>query len=1140
MAQQITVNVGAAGKEVQSYRIITGVKGGKPVHIIAKNGVNYELIDEATGLAPEAIATRRNGKDLVVSFEGKPEEPELVIENYYTEEPGVENGANSVLVGQYNDGQFYAYVPDSSQAADAVSLLADEVSTTQVLGGESLSVHVTPPATALIVGGTILAALAAGAGGGGGGEAPPPPKPEAGTLNAPKDTNDNTPTITGKGATPGAEATVLIKDQDGKVVDTVKTTVKPDGTYQVTPTKPIPDGPYTAEATVTKDGQSDTAKDTGSVDTTPPDAPATVITDNVGTVTGPIKNGDSTDDTTPTINGKGEPGAKVEVVIDGGAPVTTTVNPDGTWSIPDPTLKDGEHTVSVTQTDKAGNTSTPPTETTFTVDTAGPKVQSITMDDTALKIGDTSKVTITFDEKVQGFDVNDLTVENGTLSGLTSADGGKTWTGTFTPTANIEDATNVISVKAGGYTDTAGNPGAAFTGPNYAIDTQAPTVDKIAMDDPDLKVGETATITIVFSEPVTGFDASDINAPYGTLGTPTTTDGGKTWTVPFTPNTGTSGSGTISIKDKSYTDLAENPGAGGSGSEPVEYTVDTKASGATIQITAIDEDTGTDKSDFKTSDTSLTVSGTLSTALLTGEKVQVSNDGGETWTDATVSGKTWSLADGTTHTAGTFTYTARVVNNAGTPTATAEKLVEIDTGFPSQTVTISTVVDDYLPQPGGVSGNVDVANGGLTNDTTPLVKGKLDEKLADGSIAGSTAEHLEVWVSVNGAEATKLGNAEVTGTNWSYQDTTGYTHGDKVVYTAKVVDAVDNKGAVSNSYAIELDTQGNPITGAPNPGDVNEDPLKLADSVEIEAPVPGSNEFETVLVFNSRGERIDTGATIDKTTDPSGQFWYVDGLSPELKVGETLTVRTIDAAGNISKQSDFEVYSIGTGVSGKPLPKYTIGITEVIDDSTGSDVALNNGDSTNDLSLVLSGSMQCTNIDVALTGMDPGNVRVALYDNGNYIGDATVVVSSGNSNGTWTFNYDSANTPAEYVAGSAHKFEAKVIFGQEGVFNESVMTSSDSFTAMINADARGVTVKQELVGSETYLKVNIADITAGDVLQFKGEANDVLDIGLATGTGWIDTGTASGFGDGATYHVLQHYDGSAYIQMLVQDGITII
>ncbi|WP_010118327.1 Ig-like domain-containing protein, partial [Acinetobacter sp. P8-3-8] len=55
-------------------------------------------------------------------------------------------------------------------------------------------------------------------------------------------------------------------------------------------------------------------------------------TDNVGPNVGEIPSGGTTDDTTPTITGTGEPGATVEV-IDNGQPLgTTTVDSAGNWT----------------------------------------------------------------------------------------------------------------------------------------------------------------------------------------------------------------------------------------------------------------------------------------------------------------------------------------------------------------------------------------------------------------------------------------------------------------------------------------------------------------------------------------------------------------------------------------------------------------------------------------------------------------------------------------------------------------------------------------------------------------------------------------------------------------------------------------
>jgi hypothetical protein len=76
-----------------------------------------------------------------------------------------------------------------------------------------------------------------------------------------------------------------------------------------------------------------------------------------------------------------------------------------------------------------------------------------------LGIGQTTTVTITFSEAVSNFDLSDLSVANGDLSNLSSSDGGKTWTATFTPTANVTDPTNFIALDTSNVTDLAGNAG---------------------------------------------------------------------------------------------------------------------------------------------------------------------------------------------------------------------------------------------------------------------------------------------------------------------------------------------------------------------------------------------------------------------------------------------------------------------------------------------------------------------------------------------------------------------------------------------------------------------------------------------------------------------------------------------------------
>ena len=171
------------------------------------------------------------------------------------------------------------------------------------------------------------------------------------SVDAPDLTNDNTPTITGRtDAEAGQVVTVVITDAAGHV-QTVSTTVKADGTYSVDAETPLADGNYTAQATVSdKAGNSATATDPGVVDTT------AIIEVHAGL----------TNDNTPTITGKVidvPAGAVVTLeVTDSKGKVqviTTTVKPDGTYSVDVPTaLPDGKYSVTATVTDPAGNVAT--------------------------------------------------------------------------------------------------------------------------------------------------------------------------------------------------------------------------------------------------------------------------------------------------------------------------------------------------------------------------------------------------------------------------------------------------------------------------------------------------------------------------------------------------------------------------------------------------------------------------------------------------------------------------------------------------------------------------------------------------------------------------------------------------------------
>jgi hypothetical protein len=154
----------------------------------------------------------------------------------------------------------------------------------------------------------------------------------------------------------------------------------------------------------------------------------------------------------------------------------------------------------------------------------------------------------------------------------------------------------------------------------------------------------------------------------------TTTASGGTWSR---DDGATLSDGTTYQYSAQATDAAGNT-SGASSNYAV--TVDTTAPTATVDITAIVSDNGT-PGDFITNDTTLTVSG-INSELESGEKIQISSNGGSNWADVTQSGTTWSYIDGTTHTT-SFTYQARVVDTAGNVGNTDSQAITIDTAPPT-------------------------------------------------------------------------------------------------------------------------------------------------------------------------------------------------------------------------------------------------------------------------------------------------------------------------------------------------------------------------------------------------------------------------------------------------------------------------
>ena len=271
---------------------------------------------------------------------------------------------------------------------------------------------------------------------------------------------------------------------------------------------------------------------------------------------------------------------------DGGRTWTATLAPDAGVAAASNVLT--LHYAGIT--DLAGNASTgTATSINYAIDTERPHlVSTIAISDTTLTSGDTATVTFTFNEAVTGFTIENVDVPNGTLSTLDSSDGGKTWTATLTPKSGASDTSNVLTLHYAGITDLAGNAaiGEIASG-NYAVDTTAPALaEPIDIDDTALRIGETATVTFVFAQAVTGFTSANVSVPNGALSEPTSEDG-ITWTATLTPNPGATAH--ANVLTLNYAGILNGAGNANSGIVTSgNYAVDTRAPTATVTLSDLD------------------------------------------------------------------------------------------------------------------------------------------------------------------------------------------------------------------------------------------------------------------------------------------------------------------------------------------------------------------------------------------------------------------------------------------------------------------------------------------------------------------------------------------------------------------------
>ena len=779
-----------------------------------------------------------------------------------------------------------------------------------------------------------------------------------------KTTNDTTPTLTGT-AQAGSLITIYL---DGSATPLTTVTADGSGNWSYTPAA-LGEGLHTFEVTATLNsltsGRSPAASVT--VDLTAPGTPTIgAVIDDVGLGTGPLTSDQTTNDNQPTLTGTGAVGDTISIYNNGVLLGSVEVGNTGTWSYTTPALTEGNHVLTIRETDPAGNQSGPSAGFTVVVDSvsATPVITNVTDNvgnaaTTVVSGSETNDATPTLSGTADANSVVTI-FDGGTQIAVVTADSNGAWT--FTPDTALGEGSHSFTVRA---TDPQGNVSAVSAPWSVVVDLTAPTVPTLDNVNDNVPGGVTGNLTsgqtTNDSTPTisgTGLAGSTIHIMNnGTQIGTAVVDGSGNWT--FTP-TAPLGDGSYSLRAYA-TDAAGNASAN---SSVFTFTIDTAAPGVPVVTSVIDDVgpvTGTLTTGNSTNDARPTFNGTGDV----GSTVHVIVDGTEIGTAVVNAQGSWTFTPGTDLPDGPHAITFNATDAAGnTGSTTTPFNLTVDTGVPSAPV-ISTAGDN--------AGSIQtpLTSGQSTDDTTPTLN-------------GTATANATVTVYENGQP---VGTVQADGTGaWSFTPSTPLASGSHT-WTATVTDAAGNVSPTSPNFTLIVDT------AAPNAPVISQaiddvgsitGPLTSGQTTDDTVPrlVGTSEPFATVKIYE--------GTTLVGTGTADGNGSWSILLNTTLTAGaHSFTAQATDAAGNTSVSSTS--FSLTVDITPPALPV----LTSILDDVGNAATPVANGGFTNDAQPTLSGTAEAGS-------------TVKIFDNGVQIGSVTA------TGGAWSF------TPSPALSNGPH------------------------------------------------------------------------------------------------------------------------
>ncbi|EMN1411963.1 Ig-like domain repeat protein [Enterobacter cloacae] len=979
------VNIAVVEKDtIVKADVLRSEKVGSAVKIKAIPNAKYILAEGENGVAPENITLKRVGKDLFVMLEGTDEDqPQLIIEDYF-DNPGE-------LVGKGEDGQWHEYIATDGDDDHKAAFLLDGESSAHALGAgaiaglDGLAVAGTAFSPALLALGALAgigALVGLGAiirhnrddGGDKKGTVAPVATPELTDVH--DDYGTKTGSIPQNGVTDDATPTFSGTGKAGDIVEFWENNVKlgetrvgADGTWTWTPETPLAHGDHSI-VLIGKDPDGRTSAPSDSFDfTVDLEAPVKPIIgeveDDVGAKTGPIQNGDATDDKQPVFRGEGAtPGDTVRLIVDDEVVGTAIVGEDGKWEVtPENPLPEGSHTGKVIITDPAGNDSEPSDDFKFIVTPEKPVIGEVE-DDAGTVVGpiqnggatDDTQPTFRGENGTPGDTVR-LIVDDELVGTAIVGDDGK-WA--VTPEKPLPEGSHTGKVVI---TDPEGNASEPSDDFEFIVDLQGP--DKPVIGDVEDDQGPSVG-------PIHDGDTTDDTQPVfsGDKGTPGDTvrliiddevvgtaivgDDGKWEVTPEKPLPEGNHEAVVVIVDP--VGNASDP------SDPIGFIVDTTPP-LKPTIDSVFDDAGLKTGNLTngevTDDSTPAFTGTaeknsLVHIIVNGKEVDsVTADPTGKWT--------WTPSPALTN--GHYDVKVVAEDKAGLRSEPSDAFsFELVAGGIPPAPAITDVIDDVDAHVGTVQ------QGGITNDDKPTITG-----------TGQDGTTIYLY---DGTNPTPIGSAVVTGGTWTIDFDTALSQGEHR-FRAVAENAVGNRSPETGEWMIIVDSV-KPL--APTDIELWDDfgtPGIIADNGTTDDNTPtyrGKGDANGTAIID-----LGNGTTVRVPVDGSGNWSYTP--APALADGDyTWKVSIEDKAGNVGPESAPIHFTVDTSHNG-------VSISHVEDDEGELKSNLASGSHTDDTTPTVVGRAT------------PG-AEVKVYLDGNFVD--TVIADP--ATGAWKYTFNPALT----------------------------------------------------------------------------------------------------------------------------------